>query len=90
MGSSVGEIFAHDPDEGPNAVVQYSIIGEIVFLPFIINVPSVPLFEPYSLNFNAIPTEVQQMKNIQVHIFVDFKKAFSTIKPTIFFFIIIL
>ncbi|KAI5754092.1 hypothetical protein M8J77_005676 [Diaphorina citri] len=27
VGSSVGEIFAHDPDEGPNAVVQYSIIG---------------------------------------------------------------
>lgn len=51
MGSSVGEIFAHDPDEGPNAVVQYSIIGEIVFLAFIIYVPSVPLFESYSLNF---------------------------------------
>lgn len=27
VGSSVGEIYAHDPDEGPNAVVQYSIIG---------------------------------------------------------------
>uniref|UniRef100_A0A8D8VR67 Protocadherin-like wing polarity protein stan n=1 Tax=Cacopsylla melanoneura TaxID=428564 RepID=A0A8D8VR67_9HEMI len=27
VGSSVGEILAHDPDEGPNAVVQYSIIG---------------------------------------------------------------
>lgn len=26
-GSTVGEIYAHDPDEGPNAVVQYSIIG---------------------------------------------------------------
>lgn len=27
IGSTVGEIHAHDPDEGPNAVVQYSIIG---------------------------------------------------------------
>ncbi|XP_015521680.1 protocadherin-like wing polarity protein stan isoform X1 [Neodiprion lecontei] len=27
IGSTVGEIYAHDPDEGPNAVVQYSIIG---------------------------------------------------------------
>ncbi|XP_043283002.1 protocadherin-like wing polarity protein stan isoform X2 [Venturia canescens] len=27
IGSSVGEIYAHDPDEGPNAAVQYSIIG---------------------------------------------------------------
>nr|CAD7570225.1 unnamed protein product [Timema californicum] len=27
VGSTVGEIYAHDPDEGPNAVVQYSIIG---------------------------------------------------------------
>ncbi|XP_043461123.1 protocadherin-like wing polarity protein stan isoform X2 [Leptopilina heterotoma] len=27
IGSIVGEIYAHDPDEGPNAVVQYSIIG---------------------------------------------------------------
>lgn len=27
IGSTVGEIYALDPDEGPNAVVQYSIIG---------------------------------------------------------------
>lgn len=27
IGSTVGEIYAHDPDEGPNAVVQYSVIG---------------------------------------------------------------
>ncbi|XP_024946918.1 protocadherin-like wing polarity protein stan isoform X2 [Cephus cinctus] len=27
VGSTVGEIYAHDPDEGPNAEVQYSIIG---------------------------------------------------------------
>ncbi|XP_012235255.2 protocadherin-like wing polarity protein stan [Linepithema humile] len=27
IGSTVGEIYAHDPDEGVNAVVQYSIIG---------------------------------------------------------------
>lgn len=27
IGSTVGEIYARDPDEGPNAVVQYSIIG---------------------------------------------------------------
>ncbi|XP_034944720.1 protocadherin-like wing polarity protein stan isoform X2 [Chelonus insularis] len=27
IGSSVGEIYAHDPDEGPNAIVQYSIVG---------------------------------------------------------------
>ena len=27
IGSTVGEIYAHDPDEGPNAIVQYSIIG---------------------------------------------------------------
>ncbi|XP_008557612.1 protocadherin-like wing polarity protein stan [Microplitis demolitor] len=27
VGSTVGEIYAHDPDEGLNAVVQYSIIG---------------------------------------------------------------
>ncbi|XP_012288367.1 protocadherin-like wing polarity protein stan [Orussus abietinus] len=27
VGSTVGEIYAHDPDEGPNAVVQYSVIG---------------------------------------------------------------
>ncbi|XP_044577360.1 protocadherin-like wing polarity protein stan isoform X2 [Cotesia glomerata] len=27
IGSTVGEIYAHDPDEGLNAVVQYSIIG---------------------------------------------------------------
>ncbi|KAK0088102.1 hypothetical protein PV325_013198 [Microctonus aethiopoides] len=26
-GSTVGEIYAHDPDEGLNAIVQYSIIG---------------------------------------------------------------
>lgn len=28
VGSTVGEIHARDPDEGMNAVVQYSIIGE--------------------------------------------------------------
>jgi cadherin EGF LAG seven-pass G-type receptor 1 len=28
VGSTVGEIHARDPDEGPNAVVQYSIIGK--------------------------------------------------------------
>lgn len=27
VGSTVGEIHARDPDTGPNAVVQYSIIG---------------------------------------------------------------
>lgn len=27
IGSTVGEIYAHDPDEGPNAIVHYSIIG---------------------------------------------------------------
>lgn len=27
IGSTVGEIYAHDADEGPNALVQYSIIG---------------------------------------------------------------
>lgn len=27
IGSTVGEIHAHDPDEGVNAIVQYSIIG---------------------------------------------------------------
>ena len=27
IGSTVGDIHAHDPDEGPNAIVQYSIIG---------------------------------------------------------------
>ncbi|KAG7212572.1 hypothetical protein KM043_012871 [Ampulex compressa] len=27
VGSTVGEIYAHDPDDGPNAVVQYSVIG---------------------------------------------------------------
>ncbi|XP_066994105.2 protocadherin-like wing polarity protein stan [Anabrus simplex] len=27
VGSTVGEIYARDPDEGPNAVVHYSIIG---------------------------------------------------------------
>lgn len=29
VGSTVGEIRARDPDEGPNAVVQYSIIGNL-------------------------------------------------------------
>lgn len=28
VGSTVGEIKARDPDEGPNAVIQYSIIGK--------------------------------------------------------------
>lgn len=28
VGSTVGEIYAHDPDEGQNAVVHYSIIGK--------------------------------------------------------------
>lgn len=27
IGSTVGELYAKDPDEGPNAIVQYSIIG---------------------------------------------------------------
>lgn len=27
VGSTVGELYARDPDEGENAVVQYSIIG---------------------------------------------------------------
>lgn len=27
IGTTVGEIYAHDPDEGPNAVVHYSIKG---------------------------------------------------------------
>jgi len=29
IGSTVGELYAKDPDEGPNAVVQYSIIGNL-------------------------------------------------------------
>lgn len=29
IGSTVGELYAKDPDEGPNAIVQYSIIGNI-------------------------------------------------------------
>lgn len=28
IGSTVGELYAKDPDEGPNAIVQYSIIGK--------------------------------------------------------------
>lgn len=28
IGTTVGEIYAHDPDEGPNAVVHYSIKGK--------------------------------------------------------------
>lgn len=27
VGSTVGEIYAHDPDEGQNAVVKYLLIG---------------------------------------------------------------
>lgn len=29
IGSTVGELYAKDPDEGPNAIVQYSIIGKL-------------------------------------------------------------
>lgn len=29
VGSTVGELHAKDPDEGQNAVVQYSIIGKL-------------------------------------------------------------
>jgi len=29
IGSTVGELYAKDPDEGLNAVVQYSIIGNL-------------------------------------------------------------
>lgn len=29
IGSTVGELYAKDPDEGLNAAVQYSIIGNI-------------------------------------------------------------
>lgn len=29
IGSTVGELYAKDPDEGPNAIVQYSIIGNL-------------------------------------------------------------
>jgi len=32
IGSTVGELYAKDPDEGPNAVVQYSIIGNFKML----------------------------------------------------------
>lgn len=32
IGTTVGEIYAHDPDEGPNAVVHYSIKGMTVFI----------------------------------------------------------
>lgn len=28
VGSTVGELYAKDPDEGANAIVQYSIIGK--------------------------------------------------------------
>ena len=28
IGSTVGELYAKDPDEDENAVVQYSVIGE--------------------------------------------------------------
>lgn len=31
IGSTVGEIYAKDPDEGINAIVQYTIIGEFTF-----------------------------------------------------------
>lgn len=31
IGSTVGELYAKDPDEGPNASVQYSIIGNYFF-----------------------------------------------------------
>lgn len=35
IGSTVGELYAKDPDEGPNAIVQYSIIGNLkVFFVF--------------------------------------------------------
>lgn len=30
VGSTVGELHAKDPDEGQNAAVQYSIIGECI------------------------------------------------------------
>jgi cadherin EGF LAG seven-pass G-type receptor 1 len=30
VGSTVGELYAKDPDEGQNAVVQYSIIGRLM------------------------------------------------------------
>lgn len=30
IGTTVGEIHAHDPDEGVNAIVHYSIIGKIL------------------------------------------------------------
>lgn len=29
IGTTIGEIYAHDPDEGPNAVVHYSIKGNV-------------------------------------------------------------
>lgn len=29
IGSTVGELYAKDPDEGANAIVQYSIIGNL-------------------------------------------------------------
>lgn len=28
IGTTIGEIYAHDPDEGANAVVHYSIKGK--------------------------------------------------------------
>lgn len=30
IGTTVGEIRAHDPDEGPNAVIHYSIKGIVL------------------------------------------------------------
>lgn len=32
IGTTVGEIRAHDPDEGANAVIHYSIKGNYYFL----------------------------------------------------------
>lgn len=32
VGSTVGELYARDPDEGENAVVQYSIIGMLIYI----------------------------------------------------------
>lgn len=32
VGTKVGEIYARDPDEGVNAVVQYSIIGIYIMI----------------------------------------------------------
>lgn len=45
VGSTVGELYAKDPDEGANAIVQYSIIGNWKKKCFMFN---------YAINFKGI------------------------------------